>query len=97
MEEKTTTNKSLVVLCTVLIIIIIALVGFIGFTLGSKTTPLPKAENPTEEKEAVETEITDIAVIKELSRKINMILASDNSTDYTKVKHGVILYLNINI
>ena len=84
--EKKTTNKSLVVLCTVLIIIIIALVGFIGFTLGSKTTHLPKAENPTEEKEEVETEITDIAVIKELSRKINMILASDNSTDYTESK-----------
>ena len=85
MKEKTT-NKSLIVLCTILIIIIIALVGFIGFTLGSKTNTLPKVEKPKEEKEEIETEITDIAVIKELSRKINMILASDNSTDYTESK-----------
>lgn len=77
-EKTSNTNKSLSILCTFLIIIIIGLVGFIGFTLGSKTTPLPKAEEK-EETNNKEIELNDYKAIKEISIKVDQLLVGSKS------------------
>lgn len=70
MENKQS-NKSLIIICTILIVIIIGLVGFIGYYIGMTNQKPPQTNKQTNEN--IEVEETNINTIKSLSNKISQL------------------------
>lgn len=74
-------DKTLTVVCIILIFIIIGLVGFIGYTLGQNTTRQVNS-NYVNKNNTTEEEIKDIDDLTELSTEIDAILSNQKSTEY---------------
>lgn len=80
-KELKKNNKTLKIVCSILLIIIILLVGIIGFTLG-RNVPREAKSNYVNNSSSKEEEIKDIDDLTELSTEIDKLLYNRDSTEY---------------